>query len=126
MKFSLNFVLIWFESQRSLATFLAAAYATGIFYMSSLSNPPSPGWAYSDVVFHFAEYLGFGLILLMAARSWGVGKAFETALAFAVFYAVSDEIHQLFVPYRSCSFFDVLVDSVGALAGTGLYARIRR
>lgn len=39
------------------------------------------------------------------------------AEAFCVFYACTDEFHQHFVPGRSCRFFDVCVDSAGALAG---------
>jgi VanZ family protein len=126
MKFDFGSVLGWIESRRNFATFLAAAYAVGIFYFSSLSYPPTPAWAYSAVVFHFAEYLGFGFVLFLAARSWRVRRAFAVALVFAVFYAATDEVHQYFVPYRSCSLFDVLVDSLGALAGTILYSRIRR
>lgn len=33
-----------------------------------------------------------------------------------VLYAVTDEIHQFFVPGRSCELRDVLIDSSGALA----------
>lgn len=36
---------------------------------------------------------------------------------FAVIYAVTDEIHQLFVPDRSGNAFDVCVDATGALLG---------
>ena len=37
------------------------------------------------------------------------------AFVFCVLYSVSDEIHQYFVPGRSCEFRDVCVDSSGAL-----------
>lgn len=36
---------------------------------------------------------------------------------FSVAYAVSDELHQLFVAGRSCEFRDVLIDSAGAFLG---------
>ena len=38
-------------------------------------------------------------------------------LLFSVAYAVSDELHQLFVIGRSCEFRDVLIDSAGAVLG---------
>lgn len=40
---------------------------------------------------------------------------------FCVLYAVSDEIHQAFVPGRACRFFDVCVDSIGVLTGILLF-----
>lgn len=39
---------------------------------------------------------------------------------FCTFYACTDELHQYFVPGRSCRFFDVCVDSTGAFCG-GLF-----
>ena len=37
--------------------------------------------------------------------------------AVCVLYAVSDEIHQLFVPERACRLFDVGVDALGCVVG---------
>lgn len=34
-----------------------------------------------------------------------------------VLYAVSDEVHQLFVPERACRLFDVGVDALGCIVG---------
>lgn len=39
------------------------------------------------------------------------------AWGFTVLYAITDEIHQMFVPGRSCELRDVLIDAAGALAG---------
>lgn len=44
-------------------------------------------------------------------------KRYWLAFVCTFLYAVSDEIHQLFVPGRSCQFTDVLIDSSGALIG---------
>ena len=44
------------------------------------------------------------------------------------FYAVTDELHQHFVPGRSCEFRDVCIDSAGVLCGIlciFIYRRIR-
>lgn len=38
-----------------------------------------------------------------------------TAFLISFIYAVSDEIHQLFVEGRACQFKDVVVDSIGAV-----------
>ena len=44
-------------------------------------------------------------------------KTFFIALLISVLYAISDEIHQYFVPGRASQFRDVMIDSCGALTG---------
>ena len=41
-------------------------------------------------------------------------------------YAVSDEIHQLFVPGRAGMVGDVLIDSVGVLVGFGVFIGLKQ
>ena len=43
---------------------------------------------------------------------------------FCAFYACTDELHQYFVPGRSCRFFDVCVDSTGAFFGGLLFSAV--
>jgi len=45
----------------------------------------------------------------------GGNKAIIYSLIIALFYAFSDELHQLFVEGRQCSFRDVGIDSIGIL-----------
>jgi VanZ family protein len=49
-------------------------------------------------------------------QSWRWGDA-RFAEVVCVFYAISDEFHQSFVPTREASAVDVLIDSAGAAAG---------
>lgn len=69
---------------------------------------------------HFCIYGILGVISFAAYDALNKIKA-KAVVPFAfitcVLYAVSDEIHQLFVPGRSCEFLDVLIDSAGALLG---------
>lgn len=39
------------------------------------------------------------------------------SLMFCLIYAILDEIHQYYVPGRSCEIRDVLIDTIGALLG---------
>ena len=48
--------------------------------------------------------------------SWNIYRL--TAILVCITYAISDEIHQFFVPGRACRFFDVCVDSGGVLCGS--------
>ena len=45
-----------------------------------------------------------------------------TAGTSGVIYAVSDELHQFFVPGRTAASMDCLIDFTGAVAGQGLLA----
>lgn len=45
------------------------------------------------------------------------GLKYILAWLFAVIYAITDEVHQLFVPDRAGVFTDVLIDSAGAAIG---------
>ncbi len=79
---------------------------------------------------HLTEYAILALLLWWAwrasaapgARAWSWRWAWKIWLV-VVLYAVSDELHQKFVPDRQASGWDVLIDSLGAAAGlVGLWA----
>lgn len=44
-------------------------------------------------------------------------KRFIFTLVFCIFYAITDEIHQIFTPGRAFQVFDILVDTLGAIIG---------
>lgn len=75
---------------------------------------------------HFFVYLILGILTINAIRYSGVFgvRAFALALSICVFYAISDEIHQLFVVGRSAEISDVLIDSGGSVVGIALYRRM--
>jgi VanZ family protein len=75
---------------------------------------------------HLIEYFILGLLLFRALRadrsgwtwSWAVA-----AIAIAALYAASDEWHQSFVPSRTPSVWDVLIDTAGASLAQVLFFR---
>ena len=69
---------------------------------------------------HATEYavLGFLIAGSYDDRTKKRLKLILVPLLTGALYAVSDEIHQLFVPGRSCQISDLLLDSCGVLAGT--------
>ena len=46
-----------------------------------------------------------------------MSKRFIVSIVISVLYAVSDEIHQIFVPSRVGAVADVFIDSLGATLG---------
>ena len=94
---------------------------------------------------HFAEYtlLGWSLALTVAdylerlrgGQPGGSNRAKPGDLRGAQLmapwligtaYAVTDEIHQYFVPGRSCEVRDVVIDSCGVLVGALIVAKLAR
>lgn len=102
-----------------------AAYLATIFYLSSQTNPlPELTTRFWDKGLHFAEYGGLGALLLFALRRSGVGvrAALAAAAAGASLYGATDELHQAFVPGRSCDLLDWTSDTLGGAAGAALLA----
>ena len=98
------------------------AWAALIFAFSSVPDLGTGlgGW---DLVLrklaHAAEYAVLGALLLRATGRIGV------ALALGVAYAVSDEIHQTFVPGRAGKPLDVAIDTLGVVVGIALWQLYR-
>lgn len=110
------------------------AYAGAMFYLSSLPHPeqelPSFVQLLSDKALHAVEYALLGGLLYRAFR-WGPAGVFANrALWLAIFaaslYGVSDEVHQIFVPFREPSGMDWLADTVGAAMGAFALHRLQR
>ncbi|MBC3805062.1 VanZ family protein [Acetobacterium fimetarium] len=66
---------------------------------------------------HFLIFLMLGGLTLHALKWSRVSRATVVAFVICVFYAISDELHQLFALGRSAQVRDVLIDSVGAAMG---------
>ena len=75
---------------------------------------------------HFSEFMILGILSVMNAEEFGLKNYEMCGAVFAILYAISDEIHQLFVENRYCSFIDVLIDSSGILCGVLLYHLLRK
>ncbi len=77
---------------------------------------------------HFSIYFVLGILMINALRVSGVigFKGFLFSLVFCILYAISDEVHQVFVPGRGAQVTDVLIDSLGAFVGIGMYLGFNR
>lgn len=123
MKWGLRFRL-----SRAQAVVLAVCYCAIIFFISSRPKPTEELFLPTGAIPHFIEYAGLGML------AWAVvwlgrplpkrSRRFFAALAFCALYALSDEIHQSFVPFRSCEAADWVVDVVGSMAGILLMERL--
>jgi hypothetical protein len=100
----------------------AIAWASLIFALSGIPTLTT-GLGLWDFLLrklaHAAEYAILAALLLRAVREL-------PAWALSVLYAVSDELHQHFVPGRAGRPLDVAIDATGALVGVLLARRLLR
>jgi len=68
---------------------------------------------------HAVEFGVLGVLFLRATRRPGL------AFVLGTLYAVSDEVHQSFVPGRMGSAVDVAIDMIGVLAGIVVWQLVR-
>jgi VanZ family protein len=98
------------------------ACATLIFVLSGIPSLSS-GLGDWDLalrkIAHVSIYAVLGALLVRAIRH----DLF--AVLAAVAYAVSDEVHQHFIPGRSGAILDVFFDAIGVLAGIVIFRRLR-
>lgn len=116
------------------------AWMAVIFYLSSVNTWTTgkgpPGYQALRKVGHVIEYGLLALLLGRAlaatwaqwgqtltrhilARIWGIGVLLSTL------YAVSDEVHQAFVPRREFHLTDILIDALSATAALGIWYIVR-
>ena len=117
-------------------------WVIGLFYRNFADLPTMKQTEILEIIHllirkgaHFAEYAILAILAANALRSYSLSKLCRwlITIGFCTLYAVSDEIHQYFVPDRACRFLDVCIDTAGGAFGTGVFAflgfaskRIRR
>jgi VanZ family protein len=66
---------------------------------------------------HFLEFTGLGLLFGIALFAQIEEPKTPLAIILTSVYAVTDEIHQIFVEGRACRFIDWVIDTAGGALG---------
>lgn len=74
---------------------------------------------------HFLLYFVLGMLVMNALIQAGYNSIW-LAILICVLYAISDEVHQTFVPGRGGMISDVILDSLGAAIGIWVYLSFRK
>ncbi len=97
--------------------FLAISQMSVIFYLSSLPGQELMPLPYNtDKLIHAFIYAILGFFLTGALPERRL-----LAIIIGMLYGITDEIHQSFVPMRSCSFYDWLADAIGIMLGSYIF-----
>lgn len=77
---------------------------------------------------HFSIYTLGGMLIYNLINKYNLNKKVKIiyTIIIGALYAASDEIHQLFVPYRSGQVTDVLIDTCGVITGVILFIIIAK
>ena len=77
---------------------------------------------------HYSIYTVGGILIMSYAYTLDKPRRQQVceSLIFGAFYAVTDELHQFFVPGRSARFFDIGIDTLGVLTGIEIYIVLRK
>jgi len=96
---------------------LVLAWMAAIFVVSDRPPTHLPHFGLIDLlVKKGAHFLAYGLLAWLVQRAWWPGQgSWGWALMITAVYAMSDEYHQTFIPGRSGSVADVLIDISGGL-----------
>jgi len=76
-----------------------------------------------NIVWTGVMLVGLGLLVVNMINNYN-NKSILISIIICIIYATSDEIHQLFVPGRSCQLLDILIDTIGSVIGIYLYKKI--
>jgi VanZ family protein len=93
-----------------------------IFFLSSRSTLPGPDKAFWDILLkkigHFTVFGILAWLYVLGLRSGQAAtpRALWIALGMTLLYALSDELHQSYVPGRHARVTDWLIDAAGAMA----------
>jgi len=109
------------------------AYASLIFYLSSLPHPEEelPKFLFEkigDKLLHVVEYAVLGFLCYPALRRAAGARIAQQALLVTIlavsFYGMTDEVHQAFVPFRESSWLDWVADTAGGVIGALCASRV--
>jgi len=116
-------MISWFEKHYKLSFVITILIAIIIFYMSSLTGAQTykasnniQAVLYHIIVFFFLSFFLF----ISTTRGKNKGLLFPSILL-SFFYSITDEFHQYFVPGRSSSISDIMLDSIGILFAFMIY-----
>ncbi len=107
------------KSKLNIVGFLLSCYCIAVIIISSFSNPEKQLNLSRGPVPHFIEYSLMGILVLLFFRTVEIKKnrAVLVALIFCWGFALSDELHQFFVPGREMSLEDVRIDCIASSIG---------
>lgn len=105
----------------SRITFLYMLFMISLSHIpqDNLSSVTNSNFSHLDSIFHLIEYTLFGFLLHQSFKEdtlLSISPIWNTFI-FGLLFAISDELHQNYVPGRNMSFVDLCFDFIGINIG---------
>jgi VanZ family protein len=117
-------IIFFFSSNPDPYRYLPAAWRSAV-PLPSIST--SSAAELLGQLMHFVEYTVLAFLLARALHHTlpTSQKINLLTIFFTMIFALSDEIHQFFVPGRALQVIDLIIDFLGILFGVYLYTRLK-
>lgn len=115
----------WLEIHNNISFLIAILIAGFIFFLSSIPSSGFPSeLGMIPKLYHIVIFFMLTFFLLIALVQGKVQYKYFilTTLLIVIAYAITDELHQLFVLGRHTAISDVLIDSIGIFCAGALYS----
>ncbi len=107
----------WLENNKIISFIITILIVIEIFYFSSLSFSQGGKGTFSliPIIYHFIIFFLLTFFIFISIKGNKKIKIKYILLVFIIslIYALLDEFHQLFVPFRNFSIKDILIDTAG-------------
>jgi glycopeptide antibiotics resistance protein len=121
-------ILEWFEKNKIVSSILLLINLGVIIYFSSTPGGAiSFGSIWPSIFYHFTVFAGFAALFLMVISKKKLElKYVIITILVSLIIAISDEIHQAFVPLRTSCIEDILINLAGILSSMIIYFLIKK
>jgi len=117
-------MISWFEKNNKISLIISLFIAIAMFYISSLTfggSGEQEGTNLFAILYHIVAYFFLALFLGFALIKGKDKHLFIIVILFSIFYGITDEIHQYFVPGRSASVSDIGINFIGIIFSSLFY-----
>jgi len=117
----------WFEKHNKISWTVTILIAITMFYLSSITFHFPAGAQKTNllsIIYHIVAYFFLSLFLFTSSLKKKKELSFLVILILFL-YAVLDELHQFFVPGRSCSLSDLFIDGTGIILAFLTYVIVK-
>ncbi len=104
-----------------IPAFIVMGVISGI---SSLSGPAITSLGLGSEAYHINGH--FIMFVFLCFAYFKATKNIFHSIMLTFIFAIIDEFHQTFTPFRSSSFFDICVDTIGGLISGGILWKFQR
>ncbi len=120
----------WLKKRRIISLIIFILIAVEIFFFSSLPGGPGGGGGGINIssIYHFVVFFLFGFFFFVTIKGNKEIKIKHLLIVviISITYAILDEVHQLFVPFRNFDIKDILTNTSGIFSSIIIYLHMNK